>query len=319
MRESTGTPDEKVARRFLKQRLLEVGADKQGLRPFVPPARQRTTVSQLLDRYAADIELRELKSARKLGYHAAPLRERFGAIRAGDVTGDVVNRYVVELRKAGKANATINRQTQVLGAAFKLGKLSVPEYTKLSENGNARTGFWELEDFERLVAALPKYLKDAARFYYVTGWRKSEVVGLRWDEVNLTAATITLTDSKNGERRTIPIVAAIAEILRRAEGSRLVERDGEPVVSDYVFHRNGRPLGDFKRAWNTARVAAGLPRGTVHDLRRTAVRNFEQAGVPRSVAMKITGHKTEAVYRRYAIVSSGDMQRALEKVSTSSS
>jgi integrase len=51
-----------------------------------------------------------------------------------------------------------------------------------------------------------------------------------------------------------------------------------------------------------------------HDFRRTAVRNLERAGVSRSVAMQLTGHKTEAVYRRYAIVSEGDLGAGLEKL-----
>jgi len=52
----------------------------------------------------------------------------------------------------------------------------------------------------------------------------------------------------------------------------------------------------------------------VHDFRRTAVRNLELAGVSRSAAMKLTGHKTEAVYRRYAIVDSAMLQEAVDNL-----
>jgi len=52
----------------------------------------------------------------------------------------------------------------------------------------------------------------------------------------------------------------------------------------------------------------------VHDFRRTAVRNLERAGVPRSVAMKLTGHKTETIYRGYAIVSPADRNAGVEKL-----
>ena len=77
---------------------------------------------------------------------------------------------------------------------------------------------------------------------------------------------------------------------------------------------SGRRVRSFGKAWADACVAAGYPGMIPHDLRRTAVRNLERAGVSRSVAMQLTGHKTEAVYRRYAIVRESDLGAGLEKL-----
>jgi integrase len=81
-----------------------------------------------------------------------------------------------------------------------------------------------------------------------------------------------------------------------------------------VFHRRGEAIKGLRKAWTTACRAAGLSTKLVHDLQRTAVRNLERAGVSRSVAMKLTGHKTESVYRRYAIVSEGDLAEGVTKL-----
>jgi integrase len=83
-----------------------------------------------------------------------------------------------------------------------------------------------------------------------------------------------------------------------------------------VFHRNGKPILSYSGEWETACEEAELEGRLVHDLRRTAVRNLERAGVSRSVAMKLTGHKTEAVYRRYAITSTADLSEGVAKLAT---
>lgn len=82
----------------------------------------------------------------------------------------------------------------------------------------------------------------------------------------------------------------------------------------WVFHRDGARIGDYRKSWANACKAAGVPGKIPHDFRRTTVRNLERAGVSRSVAMKLTGHKTEAVYRRYAIVSERDLAEGVAKL-----
>jgi integrase len=79
-----------------------------------------------------------------------------------------------------------------------------------------------------------------------------------------------------------------------------------------VFHREGRPIGDFHRVWSTACEEAGLPGLLFHDFRRSAVRNMGRSGRVRpAVAMRITGHETDSMWRRYRIVDESDIEQAL--------
>ena len=91
-----------------------------------------------------------------------------------------------------------------------------------------------------------------------------------------------------------------------------LEKTGK--IGRWVFHRSGRQIKGFRKAWANACTAAGFPGRIPHDLRRSAVRNMERAGLSRSVAMQLTGHKTEAVYRRYAITSEADLREGVDRL-----
>jgi integrase len=151
---------------------------------------------------------------------------------------------------------------------------------------------------------------------FATGWRTaSEVLPLEWKHVDWKARTVRLDPrtTKNGEGRSFPFTAKIEAVLtEQLKIHEALKKEG--TICPYVFHRNGERIVDFRAAWRNACKAAGCPGALVHDMRRSAVRAFERAGVPRSVAMSIVGHKTESIYRRYAIVDEAMQQEAAARL-----
>lgn len=114
-------------------------------------------------------------------------------------------------------------------------------------------------------------------------------------------------NSKNRQGRKLPLTGELLQVLKRAHTRRR-------LGLSRVFHRDGKPIGDFRKAWHTAAKAAGLTGHHVpHDLRRCGVRNLTRAGVSTNVAMALTGHKTASVFRRYDIVDKKDLRSAVEK------
>jgi integrase len=317
---STGTPDLKLARRKHKALLDELAADRMGLRKFIPPVAQRIRLGELFDDLEKDRQLRGVKSARQMKVHLNHIRAHFADWRASTLTSSDVDVYAEQRLSAGAAPGTINRELEQLAGALRLAQergkiLMVPRIRHLPEH-NVREGFYTRAEAEALIAALPDYLKDVARWAYLTGWRIGELRSLTWADVDHEHHEVRLSwrKSKNGEARTMSLVGELADIVDRRWRERVV---GCP----YVFHRRGKPVGDFRHAWATACEAAGLISGrtlpggrTFHDFRRTAARNLRRSGVPETVCQAVTGHKTASIFRRYAIVDSVDLREALVKV-----
>jgi integrase len=158
--------------------------------------------------------------------------------------------------------------------------------------------------------------RDFVRFAYLTGWRRGEIQSLEWSAVNRESKTVFLVRSKNGDPRILPLVGELDRIIERCWQARSIKnQNGSTTLATYVFHcDDGRPIGDIRKSWRKACSKAGMPNLLMHDLRRSAVRNFDKNGVSQIVGMMISGHKTASVYKRYRIVPENDIREALQKV-----
>lgn len=214
----------------------------------------------------------------------------------------------------GYAPATVQAHIVYLRASMryaqKKGELAILPYFPTIKLDNARTGFFERDEFERIVTHLPEPYADMVRFGYGCGWRLSEILGLRWSEVDRGQGMIRLQTSKNGHGRCLPLVGELAKIIERRWKARII---GD-ALSEWVFHRAGKRIekSSFWYKWNAARNQAGLPGRLFHDLRRTAARDMIAAGCDYQTAMAVTGHRTMSMFMRYQIVDIRGIQHGLE-------
>jgi integrase len=288
------------------------------------------TLKQLFDGLESDYRIRGILTARNKS-NFKMVREAFkDSTRALSVTSAQIDHFIErrkkdknapkERRQKGKyAPSTINRMTGMLALAYKLAvrraeidPKDVPHIRHLSEKGNARAGFFEEAQFRALHAALPPDLADFALFAYLSSWRKNEIATLKWSDVEKDVIHLREENAKDRCPRTLPIAGAeLIDLIKRRREARLV--DGS-TFSGYVFHREGQPVREFRKAWASACVKANLKGRLFHDLRRSAVVNLIDAGVPVVTAMSISGHSTFAMFKRYGIRTDANQTGAMEAV-----
>jgi integrase len=264
--------------------------------------------------YLQDYQLQRYRSLTTARARVEHLRGFFGGSPVGEMTADRVRSYQLHRRKQGFEAATINRETSALSRMFHLairrGLLErMPLFPKRLEENPPRDGFFEHDEYVKVRAHLPRSYQDVLDFAYYSGWRRNEILGLTWNDVDLKGRVIRLTPTRSKTRtgRVLPISSPLLQVLRRRLRRR---RSTDPRV----FRRDGVPVRDWRTALRDACRKAQIPHRLLHDCRRTAARNLIRAGVPERVAMLLTGHKTRAVFDRYNVVNEQELLTAGERL-----
>jgi integrase len=159
-----------------------------------------------------------------------------------------------------------------------------------------------------LEAADPRY-RPILLVAYDTGMREGEVLNLRWSQLDRKAGAVRLAaeDTKTDMPRTVYLTKRVQEALA------LLPRHLE---SDFVFvnPETGTRWSELRPMFDKARKAIGREGLWFHDLRRSFVTNARRRGVPESVVMRMSGHRTRAVFDRYNIVEDGDVRAAVQVI-----
>jgi integrase len=308
-REPTHTTSIVQARKLRAKRMEEAGRGEAGR------AAEQVRIGTLLDALQTNYEVNGRGSLRTLRSHLKVLRPALGHLRAIDCTTDVIERFQLRWQEAGTSNATINRRCNMIRRAFTLARRArkvhlVPYVPRLEEQGT-RGRYITATDAATLRRHLPAYLQDVFAFAYEYGTRKGQLARTQRRFVDLERGLIVWPpeECKHKEPHTVPLAGDGLVVVEQ-----LMARP--PLHCPYLFHgpacapgrrpsRDYGCVGNFKRAWTTACVKAGLPVGrkaggvVFHHTRNTAATDLRAGGMEEADVMKITGHQTAHVFRHY--------------------
>jgi integrase len=292
-------------------------------RHFKTAEAKRHTLADVIDRYLVDVLPHKRPSTvpdqeRQLRWWKA----RLGHYALADITPALIAEYRDTLRRGTtkrRANATVVRYLAALSHAF---TMAVKEWQwcddnpvrKITKPKEPRGRVRYLSDQERhqLLAACQTsrnpYLHTIVVLALATGARRGELLGLQWPDVDLKRGTLTFQETKNGERRAVPLTGqALARMGQHAK----VRRLDTALVFPNATGR--KPLG-IREAFEGAVERAGIIDFRFHDLRHTAASYLAMSGASLAEIAEVLGHKTLAMVKRYAHLSEAHTRGVVERM-----
>lgn len=307
-RESSGSTKLKDAEALLLDRKQAI---KEGVQPEVKKIANHL-FKELADAYIA--WARRQRCFKTKIYLINQLVVRFGNLPLRRFSTLLAEQYQTERLENGNKPATVNRLLATIKHMFtKAADWNMVEENvlkgirkvKLLQENNRRLRYLSEEECDRLLNSCDNHLRPIVLTALHTGMRKAEILGLRWDQVDLNHGYILLDITKNGERRELPI----NEILREMFQNQMRRLD-----VPFVFYdpSTGQAYLDVKRSFSSACGRAGVKDFHFHDLRHTFASHMAMAGIDLTTIKELLGHKTLSMTLRYAHLAPSHKAKAVD-------
>jgi integrase len=304
----------------------ETSASIREGRYFERAEAKRHTLADLIDRYIAEyLPTARVRHKDERKRHLSLWRDRLGHVILAELTAPKIQEARAKLVGSESryhrplAPATVNRRLASLSAALSVavknfGWLSDSPLRRLDKlaEPRARTRFLSADERAALLRECQAKGSDLyciVALAIATGARKGELLNLRWQHVDMQRGLLTFHETKNGERRSVPLSRYARDLL--AEHAKVRRID-----TDFVFPgRTGRGFS-FEKRFDAARKRAMLADFRFHDLRHTAASELAMNGATLAEIAEVLGHKTLQMVKRYAHLTEGHTRGVLERMNS---
>jgi len=295
---------------------------------------RKHTLSGLIERYLPTIQKK--KDTDHAERHLKWWKERIGEKYIADVTPALISSIKDELAagittRGQRSQATVNRYLAALSPVLSMaaGEWQLIETNPLSKvkkfkESQGRVRFLSEQERDALLDACRKS-KNTMLYPIVvlaisTGMRQGEILSLRWKDVDFVHSRILLDETKNGERRQVPLLGAAMDELRKLDHAvksakvRVLEDAGEKLV--FASGAGGSLYAPVRLAWDKAVDQAKISNFRFHDLRHTAASHLAMNGATLTELSELLGHKTLAMVKRYSHLTSSHLHNVVKRMNT---
>ncbi len=276
---------------------------------------ESTTLTEALDRYEKEISSKKKSFAMEAYRINAWKKHSLSSRSLATLRGTDFAKYRDERLAKGKAPNTIRLELAVISHLFTIARkewgienLNNPiKAIRMPSPGKARNRRLVDDEEERLLNACRESrstgLLDVVILALETAMRQSEILGIKWPNVDLNKRVVYLPETKNGTTRDVPLSPRAIEILAQRNKIRR-------IATDKVFFE-WKDASSFKHTWIRAVLAAGIEDLHFHDLRHEATSRFFEKGLNIMEVAAITGHKDLKMLKRYTHLKAEDLARKL--------